>query len=132
MSNGNFEVGSTFLFPGTHQNPDNLHLCIVVTPPIAQEGDTLLFVPVITMRDDFADVTCILDVGDHPFIVRTSVVDYRRIFQRSVMQLERMLEMGDLHLRGQVSTAVLARVQEGVMVSDHTPRFAVSFMQKHG
>ena len=84
--------GSTLLTLGTHQNPGIRHLCIVLNDPPPNEPRQVLYVPVITARRKY-DPTCVLDVGDHEFIVRKSCVHYARAEVRHVEQLAKRGEL---------------------------------------
>ena len=121
MTERTLSAGSTLLLPGTHQNPDNRHLCIVLNDPRKEAGNQALYVPVITVRRKF-DATCILDVGDHPFIRHPSCVHYATMSQRSEAHL---LKVGTI--QEPLREEVLQRVLEGATASPHSPPWAKKF-----
>ena len=118
MNERTLSAGSTLFLPGTHRNPDNRHLCIVLNDPRIEEGNQALYVPVITVRRKF-DATCILDVGDHPFIRHRSCVHYAAMGQRSEAHL---LKVGII--QEPLREDVLRRVIEGVSASRHSAPWA--------
>ena len=129
MRSGIITRGTTFLYPGTHGNPNKLHLCVTLTEPARAEGRIVLFVPIVTLRSG-ADTTCVLNVGDHPFIRHASRVDYGRMDQRPEAQLVRMLRDGVLQEREPLARNVLERVLEGVFKSPHAAPFARDFVRR--
>lgn len=115
-------VGATILLPGTHQNPENHHICIVLSDPEDTDGRQVLYVPITTARKK-CDETCILEVGDHPFIKHTSCVHYAMMNQRSEAHL---LKVGKL--REPLQPDVLGRVLDGVMRSPRSAPWAKKFL----
>lgn len=77
----------------------------------------MLFVPIITYKSK-CDDTCILEVGDHPFIKHKSCVHYARIELRNESHL---LSRYNYRLQEQLSSDVLNRVVEGIRTSELTP-----------
>lgn len=115
--------GSTLLIPGTHQDPEKSHLCIVLNDPPDREPRQVLYVPIITARRKY-DATCVLDVGDHDFIVRKSCVHYTRAEVRPV---EHLAKCGSL--RSPLADDVLERVCAGIFDSPHTRPWVRKFYE---
>ncbi len=113
--------GSTLLISGTHRNPDLFHLCIVLNDPVGADPQQILYVPVITARKKY-DKTCILEVGDHEFIVHKSWVHYARAQVRTVQQLT---NRGSL--KEPLRDDVLERVCAGIFYSPLTPPWVRKF-----
>ena len=115
-------VGATLLLQGTHQNPNNFHMCVVLSDPEKSPARQVLYVPIITCRKKY-DATCILNVGDHPFVKHKSCIHYEAIGQRPERFLLRV---------GKLSTPleadVLRRVLEGVMCSPHSKPWVKDFL----
>lgn len=122
MDDSSLCTGSTIHLPGAHQNPDNYHLCIVLSDPENAEGRQVLYAPVITARRRYG-ATCILDIGDHPFIRHKSCVHYAVMGQRPETHL---LKLG--RMSAPLEAHVLERVLDGVMISPHSPPWAESFL----
>lgn len=118
MSKGNLVLGSTVLLPSTHHNPDKHHLCIVLNDPQDENGRQVVYVPIITARRKY-DSTCVLDVGDHPFIKHKSCVHYAAMGQRSETHL---LKIGKIN--APLKPSVVQRVIAGVVLSPHAAPWA--------
>ena len=65
-------LGATFINRNLG-SPD--HLWIVCSPP---QPDYSVLMFNLTTRDNALDETCIVRVGEHPFVTHDSVVDYDR------------------------------------------------------
>lgn len=68
----------------------------------------------VTTRRMHSDLTTILDVGDHPFIRKQSVVHYADARHFPVGALDRAVKSGECRPHKQASAALLARIQEGI------------------
>lgn len=121
MTNHELYRGSTLLIPGTHGNPEKLHFCIILTNPRRIRPHQTLYVPVITMHPKY-DSTCILNVGDHPFITHESCVDYARA---QVQNAAHMLKLGIP--KEPLIEPELERVCNGIVQSPFSPPFVKSF-----
>ena len=121
MNEDTLRTGSTILLPGTHQNPDRHHMCIVLTDPRHTEGRQVLYVPIITARRKH-DATCILDVGDHPFIKHESCVHYAVMDLRPETHLLRLGKISE-----PLKADVLERVLDGVLLSPRSAPWAKEF-----
>ena len=124
MAGDQIRRGSTILVSGTHQNPDKLHLCIVLTDPPGADPRQVLYVPVITVRKKY-DSTCVLEVGDHEFIAHKSCVHYAMADVRTVQQLA---NRGSL--REPLRDDVLERVCRGIFDSPHSRPWVREFYLK--
>ena len=131
MSNGRLFPGATLLYPGTHNDPEKLHLTVVLTDPAIARGRMVLTVPVITRRHR-CDLTCIPRDHDHPFIRHESCVDYRRTELRSEALLIKMLESGAAVHKPAMPAAVLERILQGVKTSCYSAPYAVTFLANSG
>ena len=117
--------GSTLLISGTHHNPDNFHLCIVLNDPPDVAPRQVLYVPVITVGKKY-DATCELDVGDHDFITHKSCVHYAGADVRTVEQLESRGK-----LKEPLRDDVLERVCSGILDSPLSPPWVQKFYLKN-
>lgn len=123
MDGDQIRRGSTLLIAGTHQDPERSHLCIVLNDPPDASPQQVLYVPVITARKK-SDTTCVLDVGDHDFIVRKSCVHYARADVRTV---EHLAKCGSL--RSPLTDDVLERVCAGIFDSPYTRPWVKEFYE---
>ncbi len=126
MSNGRLFPGATFQYPGTHNDPEKLHLTVVLTDPAIAKGRVVLIVPIVTRRRR-CDLTCILRDHDHPFIRHESCVDYRRMELRPEALPIKMLDSGAAVPEPPMPAAVLERILRGVRASPYSAPFAVAF-----
>jgi hypothetical protein len=111
---------ATLHIPGTgpQQEEEKGHLFIVLTDACA-EGDHLL-VPVCSEHKR-SDRTCLLGVGDHPFIKKPSYVAYALAKRYSGSSLIQRVTEGDVTYRRLLDEKVFARVCAGLMESRLTP-----------
>lgn len=111
--------GDSFLMHGTGGagNPDGAHLMVCLA--VDRTKDTAVVVP-ITTRHELSDVSCVLDVGDHPFINRESCASYDFARELCLSETEEKIGKRQLRLRDPVSDAVLKRLQVGLVLSDET------------
>jgi hypothetical protein len=74
--------------------------------------------------DHIADTTLILDVGDHPFITKRSVVYYEKAALLDVVAIEKALTnpkiRNDWQRHDSCSLDLLARIRQGLITSKHT------------
>lgn len=109
------ECGDTFL-AGDTDNED-FHLWIVITPPIEGEVVTVC----VTTKRKRSETLVVLRAGDHPFVVHDSVVAYNYSTIRLVDDIEAALLTGAAKKREPIASAILQRVQVGLLDSDRTP-----------
>lgn len=116
-------AGDTFLPKDARNLP--AHLWIVVTDP---EGvpPSVLLVNLSSYVDDgrrAIDATCLLEPGDHPFVVHTSFVYFEKARVSETSQLERALDLGAMHPHTPIGEALLGRIRKGFLRSpDAKPR----------
>ncbi|HEX8319244.1 hypothetical protein [Longimicrobium sp.] len=74
----------------------------------------------LTSLRSHSDRTCILDVGDHPFIRHPTSVSYREVIRWTGERLSKLAADGTARQRQPVSGAVLERIRAGFFASAHT------------
>ena len=98
------------------------HLFVVMTDPY---GVPLLIILVnlctYKAGKSYVDGTTILDVGAHPFITRTSYVDYEYARKIKVEVMERRVLEGYAEWREDVSEDVFNSILQGLLTSPRTP-----------
>jgi hypothetical protein len=107
----------------------NRHLWIVVTEP--QPPDFQCVIVNITRQQQKSDNTVVLRPGDHPFIVRDSVIRYADASIVDVRDLDRCLANRVAKPRDACSAELLKRIQGGISVSIFTPKKVVDFCKRH-
>jgi hypothetical protein len=118
--------GDTFLSDPIDGTP---HLSIVVVDvPVTQE---ILVVSVTTYNDE-KDPTCLLKVGDHPFIRHESCISYRNARRVSHVALQALIDHGRLISHERMCSSVLERIISGLDVSTSIPLGIIGWLQTHG
>lgn len=111
---------ATLLIPTDYNN----HLFILLTGPKQPEGYTCnnnLLVPIGTVYPERPyDATCLLYVGDHPFIRHDSYVNYRMSRIEATDKIDTMVRNGAFSQRDNLDGAIFARVCRGLLESRHT------------
>ena len=104
-------TGFTFLsrVPGYQTQ----HLYIIIA--IVDDNEAIL-VNVTTKKGD-KDDTCILSVGDHDFIKRESVINYRDTTKTSISNIKKAIGMRTFTPQDPVSDDLLQRIQKGALIS---------------
>jgi len=98
-------------------NPAGAHLMVCLC--VDKSNDTVVIVPIVT-RHELSDPSCVLNVGDHPFIDRESCAAYDFARLLCLSETEDKIEKRHLKPRDSVSDEVLKRLQVGFVLSDET------------
>jgi hypothetical protein len=69
----------------------------------------------------FSERTCILEVGDHPFIRHPTAVAYREVIRVTGERLAQLTADGVARPRQPLEAAVLDRIRTGFFASPHLP-----------
>ena len=91
----------------------------VVTSDVEQDSEQVVIAN-LTSRQFDIDTSCVLTDGDHPFIVRDTVIAYDRAQCVSLQVLENLLHIRQIHLHESFSAHILCRIRTGLMRSPHT------------
>jgi hypothetical protein len=113
------EVGDTFLLPSSVDG--KAHLWIVLTPP--EPNGRAVCVNITSHRPAFCETTVILAPGEHPFIKKESVVQYKDADFLNIRALSDAFSAGleiTCYPRERCSGAMLKKAQEGLLVSKQT------------
>lgn len=79
---------------------------------------------------DGCDRTCLLDVGDHPFVRHLSYVFYAKAQISKAEQIQRGLAQNKLTAQPDMAEWVFLRVEAGVTASPDTPLNVVRYFQQ--
>lgn len=110
------EIGITFLSPTPPYSTEHMFIVIAVDNNINEA----LFVNVTTKKPS-SDTSCLLKVGDHPFIKHESVINYADTQKTSIDNLEKAFTAGILKTQQSVSQPLLERILRGAKKSDALP-----------
>lgn len=109
------------------------HLIIICTDPVFFRDygcEAVLSVNVTTWNGlAYNDASCILDVGDHPFIKHKSFAFYKQSVPLRVPSLIEKVQSGDLIPMGVLSDSVLQKVLDGFEKSNQTPLKSLRFLE---
>lgn len=97
------------------------HLWVVCTRP--NRDDEVVVVCFVSSRPGTPQVrTCVMDVGDHPFITHETVADYPTSKVQTLRDLRVAITAGRLVARADASSQLLVRLRDGALESNRTPR----------
>jgi hypothetical protein len=108
------ELGKTFKILG-HDD----HLWMVITDP-KRNPDVVVLVN-FTGWQIIHDKTCVVEIGEHEFITKRSVVYYPEPLFKKLATLQKDDKYGLLQYRADLSSELLKRIQLGALASPHTP-----------
>lgn len=95
------------------------HLWIVLSKP-ELDKEHVLIVSFTSWRSD-KDQACVLDKGDHPYIVKKTCVNYADSKIVSEVHINELLRSGVLEKHRPVSLVLLERIRERAMLSKFMP-----------
>jgi hypothetical protein len=106
------KAGSTFYI--SDRDVDS-HLWVVISDP---ERDPLRVIMIsMTTYENYKEDACLLGVGDHPAISRTTCIAYNETRLTTLDRLNALASGGHLTMQPAVSGDVLQRVRDGVSKS---------------
>jgi hypothetical protein len=117
---------ATLLYPsGPAHDPNRLHLYVLLTDPIADPLNSCkvcsLLVGISSIYPDaYHDPTCILRLGDHPFLVRDSFVFYADAMVKETDKIVRGVEQGAFIARSLMESSIVNIISNGILLSNHT------------
>ena len=106
----------------------SLHLFVIVTRPCPDFYITLVNIDTV-YPNKFYDSTCVLGVGDHPFINRPSWVNYRNAKRQYVPALKHGVAARKFIPRPQMHSSAFERVCDGFLASPHVRPSVKSYVQ---
>ncbi len=115
--------GDTYFFD--YDEDETGHLHVVVTEPTP--SGHVVTVSVST-RNSKSDAMVPLNVGDHPYIKRPSVISFRFSAIRTVTDIDRVIANGDASPREPMDEKFLRRARNGVKESDFAPYEVKDFL----
>ena len=111
------DAGDTFLLTGGRVPAP--HLWVILWGPAGPANAYLAVM--LTSVKAFSERTCILDVGDHPFIRHPTAVAYREVARWTGERLAQLTAEGVARPRQKMDETVLQRTREGFCRSPHLP-----------
>jgi hypothetical protein len=100
------------------------HLWVIVTETDATTNKAICVN--LTTQRSYSDTTCILKPGDHPFVKHDSVINFLDAREMPIDLVEQALQRKTSQFvcerHEPCSTALLARIQKGLIDSKQTPK----------
>ncbi len=110
-------LGDTFLLPKPGEDIE--HLWVLVTAP--DPGTHQAIMVNVTTQRPHSDVTTVLNLDDHPFIHKPSVIFYADARMVDARLLDQLVAQGQFKSHASVERAVMTRIQNGLEQSRFTP-----------
>lgn len=111
------------------------HLHVICNDPVyypVQGCTCVLAVNISSVKPGVPfDSTCLLDVGDHPFVNRTSYVVYERAVIWRVDNIARQEEQGNIKPHSDMPDASFTRILNGFDISDEVEPRVHKFWKSH-
>ena len=111
-------LGDSFMLPKPGQETEHLWVLITNPDPVTHEAIMVN----VTTRRPHSDTTTILNVGDHPFIQKPSVIFYADTRMVNTDLLHAAVTRGACQIHAAFQEPVIRRIQSGVAASPLTPR----------
>jgi hypothetical protein len=108
------KAGQTFFLIG-----EDSHLWMVVSDPAKDPAHILLVN--FTSWQHIHDQTCVVQVGEHPWLKTRSVVYYPAPRIVSLAQLEQRIQYGLLSFHADLSPQLLRKIRVGALLSPFIP-----------
>jgi hypothetical protein len=121
-----FKTGDTFIHVGSEWLQSHLWAVISDTE---QAPDQVVIVNLTSYRDD-KDQSCILDIDDHPFITRKTLISYRDAKLQETADLAKLSH--NFTQRDPLSVATLDKIREGAKKSRFLPERVRNFLDSQG
>ncbi|PKH01814.1 hypothetical protein CXF72_14740 [Psychromonas sp. MB-3u-54] len=94
--------------------------------------ECVLLVNISSIKPDTPyDNTCVLEMNDHPFIVKPSFVYYKMAELYSVAGIQQQVLEGNYSVKEDCNDLVFNRILNGFTVSEDVKRKVLKFYQKH-
>ena len=110
------QIGDTFLLEDREVDS---HLWVVLSHP--QENRDAVVIVNLTSLGTLKDQSCLLDVGDHPWISHPTCVQYADAKCVSEETIDRLVAAGHLKPREPAADALLAKILRGAALTDAMP-----------
>lgn len=118
-------AGQTILLP--KPGHDTAHLWVILTAPDAQ-GQVLL-INFTTLRPH-SDATVVIQSGEHPFVVHSTVAHYADVRLTGASAIEAAITSGHFRTHQDCSAALLGRLIAGVLASPYAPEKIKRYVSK--
>ena len=111
-------LGDSFMLPKPGQETEHLWVLITNPDPATHEA---IMVSVTTQRPH-SDTTTILNVGDHPFVQKPSVIFFADARTVDTRLLDAAARRGAFNSHAAFQASVIRKIQAGLLASTFTPK----------
>lgn len=113
--------GDTLLIQsGPADDPERKHLHGIVTDRCGEELHMVVCVE--SVGEAWSDQSCLIQIGEHPFINKLSWVNYSRSKCWKASRLTAFVDGWVFRQKEELSPELLGKICAGVLKSNHTPR----------
>jgi len=105
-------VGNTLLIPTPPNNKEHLFIIIAI-----EKGSDVALLVNITSATIACDNTCCIAIGEHPFVIHDSVINYGDSRITPIANLKYCLKNGMFKGHVPVSGKLLKKIQDGALIS---------------
>jgi hypothetical protein len=124
------QKGTIMLLSGSKE-----HLYFICNDPVFYPRlacDSFLAVNLTSVTEGIeSDPTCLLNVGDHPFVRHPSYVFYRRAEIFGAATVIQSVSSGDIRIHDPCSDGTFQRILDGFNVSPHVKPLIKNYYQKY-
>lgn len=125
-------AGDTFINADRPDIGRPAHLWIVLSDP-EKNAEQILIVNLSSLgHPDRDDDTCVVNVGEHPFVSHPSFVFYAKANAPGISELGEAFRVNMLRFRESVEPELLARIRRGAMKTPHLRRKYKKLLQDQG
>jgi len=111
-------LGDSFMLPKPGQETE--HLWVLITKPDPATHEALMVT--LTTQRPHSDTTTILNVDEHPFVQKPSVIFYADARIVDTRLLDAAVQRGACRMHAPFQPPVITRIQAGIATSPLTPR----------
>lgn len=105
---------------------DGQHLYVVATNPC--DEDKALLVSLSSVKEGrFHDPSCVIEVGEHPFVTKRSFVEYRVSRILRCDHVVKCVAGWVFTPKAEVSDALFGKIEAGIEASDFTPKLITTY-----
>lgn len=109
-------IGDTYRSRSPHYETKHLHIIIAID----EENHKAIVVNVTSRKGD-SDLSCVLTIGDHPFIVRESVINYKDALFPQISLIEEAFKKNIFIPDSPIPPILLERIHKGALNSEYLP-----------
>ena len=115
---------------GSLQNPDALHLHVILTDKCA-DGFQLLGSIASIKRGQHHDPTCIIELEEHRFIKHRSYVVYRRFNTIAASHITKCVDGWVYRKHDPATDEIYERICDGITISEFVPRRILDYWDEN-